>query len=46
MATKYELPEEADANLRSNLGEEVEMKTFKKNVPPTLECDKDHKRWL
>ena len=41
MATKYELPEEADANLRSNLGEEVEMKTFKTNVPPTLECDKD-----
>ena len=41
MATKYELPEEADANLLSNLGEEVKMKTFKTNVPPTLECDKD-----
>ena len=41
MPTKYELPEEADANLRSNLGEEVQMKTFKTNVPPTLECDKD-----
>ena len=41
MATKYELPEEADANLLSNLGEEVEMKTFKTNVPPTLECDQD-----
>ena len=39
MATKYELPEEADANLRSNLGEEVEMKTFKTNVPPTLDQD-------
>ena len=39
--TNYELPEEADANLLSNLGEEVEMKTFKTNVPPTLECDKD-----
>ena len=41
MAKKYELPEEADANLLSNLGEEVEMKTFKTNVPSTLECDKD-----
>ena len=37
MATKYELPEEAD----DNLGEEVEMKTFKTNVLPKLECDKD-----
>ena len=34
MATKYELPEEADANLRSNLGEEVEMKTFLKQMFP------------
>ena len=41
MITKYELPEEADFNLLSNFGEEVEMKTFKTNVPPTLECDKD-----
>ena len=41
MATKYELPEEADVNLLSNLGKEVEMKTFKTNVPPKLECDKD-----
>ena len=35
------LPEDADANPLSNLVEEVEMKTFKTNVPPTLECDKD-----
>ena len=35
------LPEDADANPLSNLGEEVEMKTIKTNVPPTLECDKD-----
>ena len=41
MATKYELPEEADVNLLSNLGKEVEMKTFKTNVLPKLECDKD-----
>ena len=41
MTTKYELPEEADVNLLSNLGKEVEMKTFKTNVPPKLECDKD-----
>ena len=41
MATKYELPEEADVNLLNNLGKEVEMKTFKTNVPPKLECDKD-----
>ena len=41
MATKYELPEEANVKLLSNLGEEVEMKTFKTNVPPTSECDKD-----
>lgn len=41
MATKYELPEEADVNLLSNLGKEVEMKTFKTNVPPTSKCDKD-----
>ena len=41
MATKYELPEEADDKLLSNLGEEVEMKTFKTNVLPKLECDKD-----
>ena len=41
MATKYELPEQADASILSNLGEEVEMKTFKTNVLPTLECDKD-----
>ena len=41
MATKYELPEEVDVNLLSNLGKEVEMKTFKTNVPPKLECDKD-----
>ena len=33
MITKYELPEEADFNLLSNFGEEVEMKTFKTNVP-------------
>ena len=41
MTTKYELPEEANVKLLSNLGEEVEMKTFKTNVPPTSECDKD-----
>ena len=41
MATKYELPEEADDKLLSNLGKEVEMKTFKTNVLPKLECDKD-----
>ena len=41
MATKYELPEEADVNLLSNLGKEGEMKTFKTNVLPKLECDKD-----
>ena len=41
MTTTYELPEEADFNVLSNFGEEVEMKTFKTNVPPTLECDKD-----
>ena len=41
MATKYELPEEADDKLLGNLGEEVEMKTFKTNVLPKLECDKD-----
>ena len=41
MATKYELPEEVDDKLLSNLGEEVEMKTFKTNVLPKLECDKD-----
>ena len=41
MATKYELPEEADDKLLSNLAEEVEMKTFKTNVLPKLECDKD-----
>ena len=41
MVTKYELPEEANVKLLSNLGEEVEMKTFKTNVPPTSECDKD-----
>ena len=41
MATKYELPEEANVKLLSNLGEEVEMKTFKTNVPPTSEYDKD-----
>ena len=41
MAKKYELPEEAEANLLSNLGEEVEMNTFKTNVPSTLECDED-----
>ena len=46
MPTKYELPEEADANLRSNLGEEVEMKTFKTNVTPTLEYVTKIKRWL
>ena len=39
--TARDLPEDADANPLSNLGEEVEMKTFKTNVPPTLECDKD-----
>ena len=43
MATKYELPEEADANLLSNLGEEVEMKTFKTNVPPTSEYDENQR---
>lgn len=41
MVTKYELPEEANIKLLSNLGEKVEMKTFKTNVPPTSECDKD-----
>lgn len=41
MATKYELPEEADVNLLSNLGKEVEMKTFNTNVPSTSKCDKD-----
>ena len=41
MATKYELPEEADVNLLSNLRKEVEMKTFKTNVLSKLECDKD-----
>ena len=41
MATNYELPEEADDKLLSNLAEEVEMKTFKTNVLPKLECDKD-----
>ena len=41
MVTKYELPEEANVKLLSNLREEVEMKTFKTNVPPTSECDKD-----
>ena len=41
MVTKYELPEEANVKLLSNSREEVEMKTFKTNVPPTSECDKD-----
>ena len=45
MATKYELPEEANVKLISNLGEEVEMKTFKTNVRSTLEYD-DNQRLL
>ena len=43
MATKYELPEEANAKLLSNLGEEVEMKTFKTNVRSTLEYDENQR---
>ena len=43
MATKYELPEEADVKLLSNLGKEVEMKTFKTNVRPTLKYDENHR---
>ena len=33
MATKYELPEEVDEKLLENLGREVEMKTFRTNIP-------------
>ncbi|XP_078365615.1 ras-related protein Rab-38-like [Oculina patagonica] len=33
MATKYELPEEVNENRLRTLGKEVEMKTFKTNVP-------------
>ena len=36
MVTKYELPEEADFNLLSNLREEVEMKTFKTKRSPDV----------
>jgi len=43
MATKYELPEEADVKLLSNLGKEVEMKTFKTNVRSTLEYDENQR---
>ncbi|CAH3189739.1 unnamed protein product [Porites evermanni] len=43
MATKYELPEEANVKLLSNLGEEVEMKTFKTNVRSTLEYDENQR---
>ena len=43
MTTKYELPEEADVKLLSNLGKEVEMKTFKTNVRPTLKYDENHR---
>ena len=33
MATKYELPEEGDRKLLESLGREVEMKTFRTNIP-------------
>ena len=33
MATKYELPEEVNSKLLKTLGQEVEMQTFKTNVP-------------
>ncbi|XP_068733724.1 ras-related protein Rab-38-like [Montipora capricornis] len=36
MATKYELPEEANEELIKTLGKEVEMKTFKTNAPMEL----------
>ena len=36
MATKYEIPEEADEKLLGTLGKEVEMKTFKTNAPEVL----------
>ena len=35
MATKYELPEEVDETLLESLGREVEMKTFRTNIPQT-----------
>ena len=35
MAT-YEIPEEADEKLLGTLGKEVEMKTFKTNIPEVL----------
>ena len=36
MATTYEKPEEVNENLLETLGKEVEMKTFKTNVPAEL----------
>ena len=33
MATKYELPEEVNEKLLESLGREVEMKTFRTNIP-------------
>ena len=36
MATTYEKPDEVNKNLLETLGKEVEMKTFKTNVPAEL----------
>ena len=36
MATEYKLPEEMDEKLRKTLGNELETKTFKTNVPIDL----------